>query len=172
MTKWMLVLQCDWTQQGHSADIMWLSRSNRSTWVYACLYCNVSFYLFSVFPLCLCCRFVSLVTATSALCLFSSGQSFSPVAAAPPPSWLLECHSPVFPGVHARLTKGQHWHGGVKLEVQLALLTTWRAEDSSITKKQTIWAENNACLITEKNGKISSVWKHRRSIHPVFVKLL
>lgn len=42
-------LQCDWTQEGHDRDVRWLSWTNRSTWVYACL--CVLMRLCSFFPL-------------------------------------------------------------------------------------------------------------------------
>lgn len=105
--------------------------------VFQCVVCVYVLYFLWWLSCCLALVSRRYQCLVSVLLWFSTVQSSSPPAPPPPPPspWLLKRHSPVCPCVHAGLTDRQHGHGGVKVKLQLAGLTTCRTEEETVWEK-------------------------------------
>lgn len=144
--------ESDWHDEWTAA---WLNTTGTSTicgsvWItdlhgFMCVYCM--FFSFKVAFLFSC---FLLVVRISAMWVLSDSVIF--ISSSPFSRFSLKCHGPVFSCIHTWLAEGQHWHGGVKLKVQLALLTTCRAEGEDGITERWLYGQKKVCKITTVNS--------------------
>lgn len=82
----------------------------------------------------------------------------------------LKCHGPVFSCIHTWLAEGQHWHGGVKVKVQLALLTTCRAEEEDSITERWLFGQKKVCKMTtvKSHPNTQNYWEREDTQNFVF----